>query len=129
MKKLISLFLLVSLVSNLAFADCDWSKIKDNGDGTYTYTKELHLCVGQLKQDNKVKDQQIADYQKAIQLKDLALTTSDDRANRWMNNSLSLESKMTEVDSLQKKNEWLYFGLGVLTTFAAAYAAGQVIRR
>jgi hypothetical protein len=127
MKKLISLFVLMSLVSNLAFADCDWSKIKDNGDGTYTYTKELHLCVGQLKQDNKVKDQQIADYQKAIQLKDLALTTSDDRANRWMNNSLSLESKLTEVDSLQKKNDFLYFGLGILVTIGAGFMTARLL--
>lgn len=127
MKKLISLFVLISMCSNLAFANCDWTQVKDNGNGTFTYTKELHLCVGQLVQDNKTKDQQIADYQKAIQLKDLALTTSDDRANRWMNNSLSLEAKMTEVESLQKKNDFLYFGLGILATIGAGFMTARLL--
>jgi hypothetical protein len=119
--------MIISLASNSVFADCDWTKIKDNGDNTYTYTKDLHLCVGQLERNNKIKDQQIDNYKKAIELKDLALNISDDRANKWMNNSLSLESKLIEVNNLQNKNNFFYFGLGVLATIGAGFMTARLL--
>lgn len=129
MKKLISFLLLVSLVTNSAFADCDWSKIKKNSDNTYTYTEDLHLCVGRLVQDNKALTLQVGDLTKAIELKDLALTKADERTQLWMTASDQLTDRVTKIDETVKHNEWLYFGLGVLTTFAAGYAAAQLIHR
>ena len=128
MKKLISLILLACTFSNLAMADCDFSKgITPGPNHTYIYTEECHLKVGQLIQDNKALTLQVGDLTKAIQLKDLALTKADERTQLWMNTSDKMEDRLTKIDETYKKNEWIYFGLGVLTTFAAAYAAGQVI--
>lgn len=127
MKKIVSLVLLFSFISNVVLADCDFKTgIMPLSDGGYRYSEACHLKVGQLVQDNAIKDQQIQDLNKAITLKDLALQKSDDRANLWMNTSGQLEDRLTKVDSLEKKNDLLYVGLGVLGTVLAVWAAGQL---
>src|ERR1700678_983751 len=99
MKRLVLLTVLFSFFSNICFATCDWTKIVANPDGTYTYSKALNLCVGQLVQDNATKTQQIADYTKALTLKDFAITKSDARGDQWMATSLKLEESVQKVDS------------------------------
>lgn len=128
--KLVSLILAVAMISNTAFAECDFSRdVKELPSGSREYTKECHIKVGQLVQDNQVKDQQITDYKKAIELKDLAITKADQRAQLWMDTSLKLEDNIQRMDSIKSKNEWIYFGLGVLTMFAAGMAAAQLSHR
>lgn len=124
--KFISLILLLVFSSNVAFADCDFTKIVKNTDGTYTYSKELHICVGQMKQDLEIKEQQITDYKKAIELKDLALSKSEARADLWMNTSFKMEDRLTTIDSLQNRNAAIYVGLGVIGTILSVWAAGQL---
>lgn len=120
-----SLLLALSLFSNVAFADCDYSKIQ-KVDGGYLYTKELHLCVGEMKQDLEIANQKVDKLTKAIELKDLTITKADQRADLWMQTSFKLEDRIQTIDSWRTTNNWLYFGLGVATMFAAAYAAGQI---
>jgi hypothetical protein len=129
MKKIISSLLLICMLSNTALADCDFSTgITPGPNHTYIYTEECHLQVGKLIQQNTTYSLQIADLTKAIDLKDLALTKSDQRTQLWMTTSDQLTDRMTKIESEQKHNEWLYFGLGVLTTFAAGYVAAQALR-
>lgn len=128
MKKLISFVLIGCLFSNLSFGACDWSTIKKLPDGGYEYSSDLNLCVGQLVQDSKVKDQQIADLNQAIQLKDLALTKSDARVLLWTTTAENEQDRLAKLNADQKKSDWLYFGLGVLTTFAAGYTAASLAR-
>lgn len=130
MKKLIISIILGSLISNICLGDCNWSTgITAGPNKTFIYSEACHLQVGKLVQDSKVKDQQLTDLNKAITLKDLALKTSDDRATLWYNTSSSLEDRLQKVDSIEKHSQWLYFGLGVLTTFAAGYVAAQLVRK
>ena len=123
----ISLTVVTSLlISSAANAKCDFSTGITPGQGkTYVYSEECHQQVGSLVEQNKVKDQQIADYTKAISLKDLALKEADGRAQKWNDTSTKLEDRLQKVDSLEKKNDWMYFGLGVLTTFFAGWAAAK----
>ena len=126
MKKIISSLLLL-IISTNAFADCDFSKgITVGPNDTYIYNKECHIKVGQLVQDNKIKDSQISDLNQAIQLKDLALTKSDERVQLWMNTSYKLEDRLTSINSLEKKNEVVYFILGIAVTSLAVWGAGQL---
>lgn len=120
-----SLIFITMLFSNFAFAECDYSKIQKT-DGGYLYTKEIHLCVGEMKQDLEVSDAQNKKYVKALYFKDIALDKADERAELWRNTSYKLEDRMQTMDSLRKTNQWIYFGLGVLTMSAAVYAAGQL---
>ena len=130
MKNMICLIAAMSMTSNICFADCDFSKgITKNADNTYTYTQECNRKVGQTVQDNAVKAQQIDDLNKAIQLKDLTITTADKRADDWMNTSLKLEANVQKANTLQKDADWISFGLGVLTTFAAGMAVAQLTNR
>ncbi len=130
MNKLVSLVSALALFSNVCFADCDFSTgVKENPDGSRTYTKECHIRVGELVQDNQTKDNQIQIYKSAIELKDLAITKADERTQNWMDTSLKLEQNIQTMDSLKSHNEWLYFGLGVLSVFAAGMAAASLTNR
>lgn len=120
--------LVLALTSANAYGSCDFSTdIQKMLDGNYSYTKDCHIKVGELVQDNEIKDKQIVDYKKAIELKDLAITVADKRTQLWMDTTFKLEDNINRIDSFKKTNQWIYFGLGALTMFAAAYAAGQVI--
>lgn len=127
--KLFYIIILLSILSYSLFADtCDWSKIQKNADGTYTYSKTLHVCVGQTVQDNKIKDEQVSKLTEAISLKDLAIQKADQRTQLWMDTSEKLENRMQKVDELVKGNERLYFILGVVTTGAAVFLAAKAIK-
>jgi hypothetical protein len=121
---------ILSIFSQSAFADCDFSKgITAGPNKTFVYTEVCHQKVGSLVQDDKVKEQQIQDLTKAISLKDLALQDSDKRASDWSSTSATLEKRLQEVDKLEESNKILYFGLGVLTTFLAGYAAAKLVAK
>jgi len=127
MKKLIALIL---CVSNLAMADqtCDWSTIKQLPDGGFEYSATLNICVGQLVQDSKVKDQQITDLTKAISLKDLALTNADARIQLWMTSAENEQDRLSKISSDQKHSEYLAFGLGLLTAIGTGYALSRIYK-
>lgn len=130
MKKIITLMIAFTLFSNVSFADdCQFKDLVHNPDGKVTYSKTDHVCVGKLVQDNKTKDQQIQDLNKAVSLKDLAVTTADQRAENWMNTSLKLEETVQKTETLQKDNFWIAFGAGVAMTFAAGMAAASLTNR
>lgn len=136
--KFLSLILAVSLLSSTAFATittlpdgtvCDWSKTVHNADGTVTYPASLHLCVGKVVQDDDVKTQQVADLNKAIDLYKLTIQTDEQRIQNWILTANQLGDRIQKIDELEKKNQWLYFGLGVAATVAAAYTANKVSGR
>lgn len=126
MKKLISLIIAFSMFSHIAYADCDFKTgITPNDNGSYTYTKDCHLKVGEMKRDLETANKQIDLFKTSLDYKDLALKRADERADLWMNTAFKLEDRVNTLDQMRKTNEWLYFGLGVLTVFAAGYAARQ----
>jgi|SRR5271166_3692588 len=127
---MIKFILALSLISSQVFATtittndgtvCDFSKIVDNKDGSKTYPANLHVCVGKIINDGKAKDAQIADQKKAIDLYTLTIKTDEERIQNWITTSTQLEDRLQKVNELEKKNELLYIGLGVLGTTAAAY--------
>jgi hypothetical protein len=126
MKKLICLIL---LASNISMAACDWSTIKTMPNGSYEYSPTLNLCVGQLVQDSAVKDQQLADLNKALSLKDAALLTADQRIVLWQKDSSDQLDRLVKIESTQKSSEYLAFGLGVLATVATGIMTARLIGR
>lgn len=130
MKKLIAALLLVVSFTNVASAACDFSTgITKNDNGSYTYTKECHVAVGEMKRDLDSATVQLGEYKKAIELKDLALSKSNANADLWMNTSFKLQDRMNAVDELKSKNQVLAFGLGILVTGLAVWGAGQLVHK
>lgn len=128
MKNLIVSFLLLSVFSNAAFAICDWKTgITPGPNKTFIYSEACHLEVGKLVQDSAVKDQQIADYKQAISLKDLALKNSDSRVALWEKSSLDQMDRLSKIDSEQKHNDFLYFGLGILSAIGVGFATAKLV--
>jgi len=128
MKKLISFVLALCLFSNIAFADsCDWSTIKKLPDGGFEYSAQLNLCVGALVQQAPTQTQQLSDLTQALSLKNAALLTSDQRTEMWIKNAQDSQDRLSKISADQKTNEWLFFGLGVATTFLAGYMASRLL--
>ncbi len=130
MKKLTSLILLLCLTLNMAYADCDFSTgITAGPNHTFIYSEACHQKVGQLVQDNAVQAQQIQDYQKAITLKDLAISYSDSRVAMWQKTSLDEQDRLVKIESEQKNNDFIYFGLGILATIGAGFMTARILSK
>lgn len=121
-------FSLIFCIQN-ANASCDFSKdIKENSDGTYTYTRDCHIEVGKRVKKLALLDEQVAELEKTIELKDLALSKQKERADLWMNTSVQVTDKLRSYDSIAGKENTLYFVLGVGVTVLSVWAAGQLVK-
>jgi len=126
-KKLLTMILAMCMISTTAFAECNFkTDIETLPDGRRAYSKECHIKVGEMKQDLEIATQQVALLNRSIELKDLALSKSNERLELWMNTTYRLEDRLNKIDSLQAKNSWVMFGLGVVVTGAAVWGAGQL---
>lgn len=122
-RTIISILLSLSMLSNVAMAECDFSKgITPGPDKTFIYTEECHQKVGIMKK-------QIEDYKQVITLKDLAIQKADERTQLWMDTSFKLEDRIEKIDKLQKGNDWLYFTLGALTVIGTGMALANLTSR
>ena len=127
MKKIIAMILILC-TTNMALADCDWSKIKELPDGNFQYTAQLNICVGNMVRDSKIKDQQISDLTQAISLKDLAITKSDERSQMWRVTAEAEQDRMVKINSSQSQNNFLFFGLGILSFVMIGFATARLIK-
>jgi len=129
MKQILAMILMLAVTCQIALADnCDYSKIVDNGNGTYTYSKQLNLCVGNMVKDLNAANQQVLAYQQAISLKDLALTDASKQATTWRDTSFGLQDKLTAIDTIESRNKIIYFTLGILVSGMAVYGASALAR-
>lgn len=128
-KMLRASILILLLVPQVLFADCDWSQgIKPTDHSTFEYSEACHKAVGQIHQEILISAKKIEDLNKAVHLKDSAILIANQRANEWLNNAMELEERFRNYDRMQKENTWLYFGLGILTVVATSVAINQVRR-
>lgn len=128
MNKIINISLVFLLIPQLLLANCDWSTIKKNDDGSYTYSKELHICVGEMKRDLDIANKQNEAYVKALELKDLAIKNADERIALWMDTTNKLEDRINKAEGIAARNGWIYFGLGAVTVLGAGFMASKLIR-
>lgn len=133
--KFISLILTISLFSSYSFGlttttsdgtVCDWSKVVQNTDGTYTYSKELNLCVGKTVQDGQTKDLKIADLYKAVDSYQKTIATDEQRIQNAMEALSRISARVEKSEDLQSKNDLLHVGLGAALTALAVWGAGQL---
>lgn len=125
--KLFTLLLITSLFSQVAFADCDFTKdIITNPDGTRTYSKECHVEVGKRLTAAKDREAEVDKLNKAVELQDIALDKAHERIDKWQDTSKKLED---QIDTIQRTNDTtkvLYFVVGVLLTGLAVWGAGHL---
>lgn len=114
-------------MSNGALAFCDWEKdIKENANGTYTYTPGCHAEVGKTIRINGLLGAKIDLLEKQIELKDLQISKYDERTQLWMNTSNELNEKLIKYQSVTTTDKWVSFGLGIGVTILSVWAAGQL---
>lgn len=133
MKKILIISL---LIPTLVFGKCDFSKgISKNTDGSYTYTKECHVAVGELnkeigilKEIEENRKQQVERLSKSLELKDLALEKSDERMNNWRAEAYKQNDAMLSVYNKSKYSDYIVFGLGVVTAILSGYTYSKLAK-
>ena len=63
---------------------------------------------------------------KGLELKDLALTKADERVMLWRNESYEQYERLQKEIERSKKNDMIWFALGIVVTGAAVWGAGQL---
>ena len=127
MKKLFTLILATSLItSNVAFAECKWTDGVKKVEGGYLYSNECHGRVGVLIKDLEDRETEVVNLRKGLELKDLALKTADERTMLWRKESYDQYDYLMKQQQLSRKNETLWFVLGIVVTGAAVWGAGQL---
>ena len=116
------LMIVVILMNNLAYAECDFATgIVKKEDG-YLYTKDCHIRVGQLVKENE-------NLTKAIELKDLAISKNQERVNLWMDTTYKLEDRVNKMEEIKSQSQFLYFGLGIVSAVAVGYGVARLTGR
>ncbi len=121
LKKFISFVIINCFLISVCFSECDWKKIVPQGD-SFLYPKECHLKVEQLLDDVKIREEQIAKLNKALDLKDLVIAKAEERTELWRGTAYKMEDRLIAQEKWSSKSGWVYFGLGVITTVAAGFA-------
>jgi hypothetical protein len=117
----------LSLTSIQSNAGCDWSNdIKENSNGTFTYTRECHIEVGKNFKSVSLLNEKIELLEKKLDLKDFQLSKYEERTQLWMDTSFKLNDKLMSYEATKKNDFWISFGLGVLTTIATGYLVNQL---
>jgi len=124
MKHLLMIFLSFLLCFQ-SLAECDWKTIQEV-DSKFVYTKECHLKVADLVKNEKFRTEQVAELNKAIDLKDLALDKADQRVILWRAETYKQNDALEKAYKVSELTKWLYFGLGIVGTSLAVMGAGQL---
>lgn len=122
----IILFLFLAYTNTYA---CQFSTdIKENKDGTFTYTKECHIRVGKIINESYLLGDKIMELEKQLSLKDQIISNNEQRIQNWANTSTNLHKAILDYNrwSFLEKNVLFLsgFGLALLSVFVAA----QVIK-
>lgn len=112
-----------------ALAACDFSSgVARQPDGQYLYSAECHVEAGRAVRGEALQRRRAEELEKAVELKDLALSRQALRSNDWMLAAEKCQDRAARAESMSSGNTALAFAGGVLTAVLAAWAVGQAAR-
>lgn len=112
-----------------SYATCDFAKdIKENTDGTFTYSRECHIEMGKNVKQVSLLGDRVSLLEKEIELKDLTISKYEERNRLWMDTSFKLNDKIQTYDHVNSTSNMVYFGLGMGLTILSVWAASQINR-
>lgn len=121
-------FLSVTLFSQISMA-CNFSTdIKENSDGTFTYSRACHVQVGKTQKELSLRQEQVKELNAAILLKDSAILKYEERTLLWMETSYKLNDRLQSYERHKETNNWILIGTGFAAAILATWAAGQAVR-
>lgn len=110
-----------------AWGECKWaSDIKENSDGSYTYTRECHIEAGKKIKGYSLLETEVSELRKTIELKDLALTKQTAQTQMWMDTSLKTGDKLASYEHARTADNNLHFAAGLGVAILSVWAAGQL---
>jgi hypothetical protein len=103
-------------------AECDTSTIKKTDKGTYEYTKDCHVAVGQRLEELDLRKEQVQKLNESVSYYKVGYDIQAQRADDWMKTGLQLDKELQRQKTFSNFEKVLYFGLGALFMYGAAQA-------
>lgn len=123
-----SIFLIMLMLPTSTLA-CNYSTdIKENQDGTYTYSRSCHIDAGKKIRGYFLQEQEIKELRLSLDHSNLALSKAEERAKLWMDTSISVQKDLARYERLKDWDGWIKFGGGVLFTGLAIYGASKIVK-
>lgn len=116
------------LFNQVAFAECNYAEdIKKQSETSYSYTKECHVEVGMKFKELDLRIQQVEYYKRSLDSQQGALNNANARIELWRNTAFQLEDRVNKIDSYRERQNWIWFGLGILATGLAVHGASKLV--
>jgi hypothetical protein len=112
-----------SFSSTAYSAECDTSAIKKTDKGTYEYTKDCHIAVGQRLEELDLRKEQIQKLNDSISYYKVGYDIQAQRAEDWMKTGLELDKQLQRQKTFSTVEKVLYFGLGMFIMYKATEVA------
>ncbi len=109
-----------------ALASCNPKTDIVKTGNNYQISKDCYVEFGRLVQVEKDRKQQVKHLNESIELKDLAIDTSNKRIRIWQDATYKVEDRLIRLEKNTNTTKWVYFGLGILTMTAATYGASKL---
>lgn len=135
MKKLISLFLIIILYSNICLADDCSKPVLYLAKGTpadcnsyrFSLTKESQIRKDEqdyqlLKQEDQLKDDKINALQEELNNSQSIQKDQQNELNLWHTKAVDSTEKLISADNTKHTDEIIMFALGLLTAIGAGIA-------
>jgi hypothetical protein len=117
----------MSLICNTTLASCNWSEdVRKNQDGSFSYSRGCHVEVGASLEELDLRRRQVDELKKSVELKDLAISYSEQRTQLWIDSSIKMNERLNQHEATRANSGWIYFGVGVAVTVLSVWAAGQL---
>lgn len=114
-------FIVALALSVPAFgAECDTSTIKKQADGSYSYTKDCHVSVGEALGELDLRREEVKLLRGSLTDMNAAYGIQQKRAESWLDTSLKLEDTIQRQKRINDLEKWLWFGAGCLLMYGAA---------
>lgn len=128
-----SLMIVTSLISNLAFADCQPAVNLNVGDKITDCVRvgvRPDVLTDMNKQliENDFNKKILEEQKQLITLKDLRIKQSDDQASLWQSDSKRERENYDKERNRSSTSFWVGLGAGILITLGTAFAVRQVVR-
>lgn len=127
--RLLALVLAIFILPATSLATCDYSlDVKQNSDGSYTYSRECHAETGKNVKRVSLLGEKIDLLEQKMVLKDSQLFKHQERAELWMETANKINDKLITYENSKAKDGWIQFALGMTLAFASVWGAGQLSR-
>jgi curli biogenesis system outer membrane secretion channel CsgG len=124
-RQVLAVLLSLSLAAPASASECKTEEIKKNADGSFTYSKECHVRVGEVVGELDLRREEVKLLRGSLKDLSVGYDIQQKRAEDWLQTSLKLEDTIQRQKRISDLEKWLWFGAGILLMYGATSAVSK----